>query len=466
MDVTGILFYILLGVLMALAAVYVYGVHRKTALDWQSWAYAISAILLAPFGLAWAYMSLLEGEPQAAVMGIAMFTGSGVFFAFLSWWRARPEAAENERSIEKPSLATLTPSKIAAIAFFVLFVFTLPVALWVNAVGGALFSSEQAGTLAINSVTSDKALPKAIKKALVKQVRYGAEDFTLEQRLMLNMTGSVDEKEWVALFDMVIPEKVRIELTQQSILALFAWLDNDQSYPELVAPVGQYFSALESRAEELVPWIYDSMLFPYCTEEQEARYARGEFGSDLEGLITCRPAAESRARLIPHTADLLRKQLQSQVVPDQVSLSEELGKAQLSAETMGQYKKKINTLRTISQSFWILPLLLLAGALACVARSVKDLALWLKWPLLATGLLGLLLTKALTSQAGFVAHALKTPPAEAPVAAYSIVETFLTALMLQAGETLFAQMAVAAVVGAVLLLLPLLKRRLKGLNEQ
>lgn len=458
MSVIGILFYILLGGLMALAAFCVYNFHRRTPFDWQSRAYAVAAILLVAFGLAWAYTSMLEGEPRAAVMGIVMFSGTGVFFGFLSWWRTRPAVTDDEQRIERQitNRMTVTPGKLAAIILLVLFVLSLPVSLFVKNMGDTLFSPEKIGKLVVDNIISDTALPKSIKKAMVAQVRHGAEKFTLEQRLMLSMTGSVDEREWVALLDLVMPEKARVAMTQQATGAFFAWLDSEQAYPELVIPTGEYAAVFESHAEEIIPWIYDSTLFPVCSEEQEARYARGDFGSDLKSLIGCRPAVESRAQLIPHAAELLRKEIQSQDIPQTVSLSEELSKAQMTSEKMSLQKKRINTLRTLTLAVWLLPLLLLAGALACVVRSRNDLVTWLKWPLLSTGLFGLLLVRTLLSPTGFMAQALSTPPAEMPAAAFAIIKKFLIALFHQAGEALFVQMSVAMVVGAVLLLLPLL----------
>ncbi len=455
MSDVGILFYVLLGGLMALAAFCFYNFHRRTPLEWQSWAYAVAAILLVPFGLAWAFMSMLEGEPQAAVMGIVMFSGTGVFFGFLSWWRARPAATDNEQKSEGPTShrASVTSGKLAAIVLLVLFVLSLPVSLFVMNVGETLFSPEKIGELVVDSIVSDTALPKSIKKAVVAQVRHGAEGFTLEQRMMLSMTGSVDEREWVALLDLVMPQKERVALMQQATGAFFAWLDSEQVYPELVIPTGEYAAAFVSHAEEVVPWIYDSMLFPVCSEEQEARYARGDFGSDLMSLIGCRPAAESRSQLIPLAAELLRKEIQAQDISPTISLSEELSKAQLTPEKMRLQKKKIHTLRTVTHAIGLLPLLLLVGALACAVRSRKALVIWLKWPLLSAGLFGLLLMRFFLSPTGFMSQALSVPSADTPAAAFAIIKKFLMALFMRAGDAFFVQMSVAITVGVVLLLL-------------
>jgi hypothetical protein len=282
--------------------------------------------------------------------------------------------------------------------------------------------------------------------------------------MMLSMTGSVDEREWVALLDLVMPQKERVALTQQATRAFFVWLDREQVYPELVIPTGEYAAAFVSHAEEVVPWIYDSMLFPGCSEEQEARYARGDFGSDLMSLIGCRPAAESRAQLIPHAAELLRKEIQSQDITPTVSLSEELSKAQLTPEKMRLQKKKINTLRSITHAIWLLPLLLLIGALACAVRSRKALVIWLKWPLLSAGLFGLLLMRFFLSPTGFMSQALSVPPADTPAAAFAIIKKFLMVLFMRAGDALFVQMSVAISVGVVLLLLLLVSSRRKELG--
>lgn len=46
---------------------------RRRPFKWYSWVLALTAGFLAVFALLWAVSSVLEGEPQAANMGLLLF---------------------------------------------------------------------------------------------------------------------------------------------------------------------------------------------------------------------------------------------------------------------------------------------------------------------------------------------------------------------------------------------------------
>ena len=68
----------------ALSLYYFILLGRKHHYSVRSWGFGITAIVLIPFGLAWAATSFGEGEPTAAYMGIFIFSGLGVVFGLLT----------------------------------------------------------------------------------------------------------------------------------------------------------------------------------------------------------------------------------------------------------------------------------------------------------------------------------------------------------------------------------------------
>ena len=84
MNTMDLLFYIGLGILMVLAFHYARRLQGLKKLDWRTWTAVTISILLVALGAAWAYASFLEYEIRAAWMGLIIFGGLGIVFAFLA----------------------------------------------------------------------------------------------------------------------------------------------------------------------------------------------------------------------------------------------------------------------------------------------------------------------------------------------------------------------------------------------
>lgn len=74
----------LLGIFTALGA-YIMLVYSKTyILRWSSWLIGVLTIILSLFTMAWSWSSILEGEPQAAGIGLIVFGIPSVIMVFIT----------------------------------------------------------------------------------------------------------------------------------------------------------------------------------------------------------------------------------------------------------------------------------------------------------------------------------------------------------------------------------------------
>ena len=71
-----------LGVLSTLAVVLMIYLHRTYGFDWKAWIMTGFGAFLFVFCVAWSVSSVLEGEPQAAALGLVFF-GSPAIILFL-----------------------------------------------------------------------------------------------------------------------------------------------------------------------------------------------------------------------------------------------------------------------------------------------------------------------------------------------------------------------------------------------
>ena len=67
-----------LGVITTLGVLGMFLLHKRYLMDWKSWLSLIFGAFLMVFAFAWAISSVLEGEPQAASMGIVFFGLPGI----------------------------------------------------------------------------------------------------------------------------------------------------------------------------------------------------------------------------------------------------------------------------------------------------------------------------------------------------------------------------------------------------
>lgn len=72
-----------LGVITTLALGSTYYYNTKLKFNWGTWLTISIGILLFIFGIAWAFSSILEGEPRAASMGIVVFIIPSIIFIVL-----------------------------------------------------------------------------------------------------------------------------------------------------------------------------------------------------------------------------------------------------------------------------------------------------------------------------------------------------------------------------------------------
>jgi hypothetical protein len=84
MNFLDLVVYIGIGALMLYAFQYAIRFHKVSKFDWRAWTTVTVSILLSMLALAWAYASLVEHEIQAAWVGLLIFGGLGIVFAFLA----------------------------------------------------------------------------------------------------------------------------------------------------------------------------------------------------------------------------------------------------------------------------------------------------------------------------------------------------------------------------------------------
>ena len=427
----GTFFYIFLGVFATMAVLYLYHKHKQHPVSIRGWIFAGIAIVLIVFGLSWAQVSLHENELQAAIMGIVVFSGTGVLVGFLTWreigshTEGKPKSTDNVETTSMISSASIT-----AAIMFLLFALLFPTALLLKSAGKVVFNVEKTESFVVSTIVSDKALPRTIEKGVVYQTLYGSDFMNLDQRVMLGIISSIDASEWVEFFNMTAPEKDRVAITREGVQAFHNWLDSENIFPHLELQTESYISNIKKNAEEIILWIYRATLFPPCEETVLQQYDRGIFSDNVQDLIGCKPPEKYRKHIAPHAADLLLNLIDSTDIPHVIRIQDTMPEA-IDSIQIQAHKKQIRALRTVTGYLWLLPVGFLLIGIVIIVISGNILPRFLWWSSTLAGINCLILVKLLSQPEKTFAMLLADLSAILPPPVLAIVHNATTGLFQQ-----------------------------------
>ena len=84
MSFLDVIFFTALGALLHWGFQYAGRFSKVYKFDWRAWTSASLSILLFWLSITWAYASSAEHEIQAGWVGLLLFSGLGIVFAFLT----------------------------------------------------------------------------------------------------------------------------------------------------------------------------------------------------------------------------------------------------------------------------------------------------------------------------------------------------------------------------------------------
>ncbi len=449
MSVTGIFFYLITGGLIAFAIAKLVQLKKNRKIDRNELTIMISAIFLTAFGIAWSYTSILEDEPQAAVMGIVIFSGLGMVLGGWGFWKMKFSVSDSASAEPVPEKNDFSPRKIAATVLLALFVMTMPGALLIEKTTRVLKNEKQLTGLIEKTIMSNQALPGAIKKSIRYQVLLGPQFIPIEQRMMMSIASGVEPEKWVELFNFIAPEDDRIKLIDSTINTLYSWFDNEKAYPEIVISTDKYVTGINDNAGKIVHWTYSSFALPPCSKETVSRYQRGIYGSNINDLFECKPPENLRRKIEPVAAGMLKKTIASKKLPGSVSITEKL-KAEVPAGKMLKNKNGIKNALSFGSLFWIFPIVLIITALLLAVRSVKDFIRWISWPVFTIGSIGFV-TSFTVPSLGFLTTIPKELPANMAPPVLAMGQEIAGELMKQVGSGLFTPMLTLLITGSALI---------------
>ncbi|MGD1839424.1 MAG: hypothetical protein ACFB0B_00785 [Thermonemataceae bacterium] len=388
----------------------------------RAWVFGICALVLIPFGLAWAVTSFAEGEPFAGYMGVAIFSGAGLIFTLLAYNRIVEKTTPVDTSSGNIGLQVLVGLLV------VLGALLLPVSLTSTRIASLIGNQENAIALVNQQILSDEALPVFFKETLAYETLYGAYPKTLEERLMQSMISGVSNEQIIVLLDKTLPEKERLVLLEDGATAVSKWFNNDQPYPEWSLEVSPLLTRMNRQAVFLMGWMYQNFELMPMPDTTIAKFNKCEFSDNLKEYLGTPPDSLKQQAII-HGARALQKQIAAAKAPDKIALADQL-KEKTPPAAMKAQKSTLATVLVLLKMSWLFPLLLFVVAFGLANWKLPQRLKTNGWLLLTMGAVGLIVTwGTIGDVAGTVYNFVEGLAGEMPSFVLAFLNQFLPAFL-------------------------------------
>lgn len=263
-------------------------------------------------------------------------------------------------------------------------VVALPLALILNALSDTFFDPQR-----VAPALSEHLIQSGDLRALVAQellrVRLAPNDEGLDSLdAWLSHLNSEDRS---AISSILFPDSWVTDQLTTNLAEFYAWLESGRSEPDLrldLRPVKQrLFTGGDLQVAEIVV-----ASWPICSDAELERLTAAASGTGDHQAIACQPPSPLRAMLVETLVEGLRTEVIQ--TPDQINLSNLFEDDETGTDST-QLRLRLNQLKSLAASAWMLPAAGFGLILALGVRSWR--ALLLRWgsPILGSGLLGVLL---------------------------------------------------------------------------
>ncbi|MGD2163433.1 MAG: hypothetical protein PVI81_04560 [Anaerolineales bacterium] len=294
-------------------------------------------------------------------------------------------------------------SKAIAVFFGILFIFSVLLGVFLYQIEFVLLQPEPY-VEAIQEGNLPERLTAIASHELA--VRLERDPCTLTIDLCSQLGGppaylaQLSQQEWKQILDLLITPEWISEQAEEVVRGLFQWLEPGGPSSAIVVDLQPIKGRMGGETGAQVITLMLTSL-PPCSQDQIAQLSELLLsGGNVNQLLVCSPPPE----IIRMTLPILNQQMSAGVaeIPDQVSVDlSRIGAATDSGEQLA-----IHTIRrSLSQGLLVSTVLAAVSILMLVVfavRSLKDLFVWIGWPLLSTGIIALMISLGVRASSGLI----------------------------------------------------------------
>ncbi len=289
-------------------------------------------------------------------------------------------------------------SRIAGGGLALLFVLSVPFALWTFNTQRYLLEAKTYKTLFVSQDFYDKLLPRVLP-ALLSDLQPADEDPHAVS--FLAAIDHLSARDWREIAPLLVPPAWVKSEVETNMDAFLAWLEDDMPL-EIVFHTDALRRQLESPSGEEAVMRMTAAL-PACTPEEQVALERYVAGDPQAAFPYCRPQSEAQVRALFRVLNEARLAAAQSIPPQLDVIAEMRAAAQAMAQAEGEplegdpfsprelsrFRASVTLWRKLLPLALLIPLALLSLLVIVCVRSAKAFFRWAGWLCIVGGLLAL-----------------------------------------------------------------------------
>jgi hypothetical protein len=261
-------------------------------------------------------------------------------------------------------------------------VFGLPFALLIQGFGSLLLSPGKLVEMLEEHVIDPEVI-SSFAEYQVSQIEFEPSSENAYMQIVLDGMNNLEHEEWVLLTTMIAPPELISQTLDDGLAGYYRWLDGTSDIPGIRIDLRPWKGNLSTNLIPVLEMVMYAL--PECTDEQQMQFLSADQLS--VNAESCRPQDPVYAIFIEQAGISLPALLEN--MPNEFNLGKSLQQNQ--QIDWAAAKESLSGLAFISQSSWMVLLVVFSIAIPMGARSFSGVFKWAGWPIILAGMITLIL---------------------------------------------------------------------------
>ena len=245
----------------------------------------------------------------------------------------------------------------------------LPVAMLLNHSAGKVFSKPFTFRVLHEQVFSTPRLAFRLRAVVNERIK---EVTDLKTGMIVAVFSKADSRKWQELLDGLLPEELRKPVIDEVLKGAYEWLENDETYPDVVIQIRPVVTHVEANTEFLFRWAHAVASAPIPDAREVSDLKSRNYGDSIPPLLMTNVPDSLYNAFARRGGELMAARLHGADLPVVLDLTL-LIREKVPEKDMLQAKATIRNIRFMADWLWVLMLVILAGGIWLYGPKNRDL---------------------------------------------------------------------------------------------
>lgn len=233
----------------------------------------------------------------------------------------------------------------------------LPVAMLLNQSAGKVFSKPFTSRVLHEQVFSTPRLAFRLRAVVNERIK---EVTDLKTGMIVAIFSKADSRKWQELLDGLLPEELRKPVIDEVLKGAYEWLENDETYPDVVIRTQPVINHVEANTEFLFRWAHAVASAPIPDALEVLDLKSRNYGDSIPPLLMTNVPDSLYNAFARRGGELMVVQLRNANLPFALDLTQ-LIREKVPEKDMLRAKARILNIRFMADWLWVIVLVILAG---------------------------------------------------------------------------------------------------------